>query len=317
MSYLKTSSTGPVELTTAGRISGASDVVSRRRALAVVKNLLQLTKPSIMLLVLITGAGALVLEGSMMSKPFQFLVFMIGLYLTGGAANALNQYFEREIDGKMKRTRHRRPLPTGKISAREALFFTLAIGAGGVLILGLFLNWLTAALSLATILFYSLFYTLWLKPHTAQNIVIGGIAGAMAPVGAWTAATGSLAVYPWILFLIIFLWTPPHFWALALCFKDDYRAAGLPMLPLKAGDRETVRQILIYSLLLAAASSLPLFYGAGPLYLGTAAVVNFIFIYRGLQAWRTLRHKEYWTVFKFSLIHLFALFVALIADKYI
>jgi len=229
----------------------------------------------------------------------------------------LNQYFEREIDGKMRRTRHRRPLPTGRLSAAEALFFTVAIGAGGVVILGLCFNWLTAVLSLATILFYSLFYTLWLKPHTAQNIVIGGIAGAMAPVGAWTAATGSLAVYPWILFLIIFLWTPPHFWALALCFKDDYRAAGLPMLPLKAGDRETVRQILIYSLLLAAASLLPLFYGAGLPYLGVAVAVNSVFIYRGLMARRSRRHKEYWSLFKFSLIHLFALFVALIADKYI
>ncbi len=316
MSYLKTSSSGHIELT-AGNIADGAVAVSRRSLLAIIKNLFQLTKPSIMLLVLITGAGALVIEGSMMKKPLQFFLFMIGLYLTGGSANALNQYFEREIDGKMRRTRHRRPLPTGRISAAEALFFTVAIGAGGVVILGLCFNWLTAVLSLTTILFYSLFYTLWLKPHTAQNIVIGGIAGAMAPVGAWTAATGSLAVYPWILFLIIFLWTPPHFWALALCFKDDYRAAGLPMLPLKAGDRETVRQILMYSLFLAAASLLPLFYGAGLPYLGVAVAVNSVFIYRGLQARRSRRHKEYWSLFKFSLIQLFALFVALIADKYI
>ncbi|TFG94075.1 MAG: protoheme IX farnesyltransferase, partial [Calditrichales bacterium] len=214
---------------------------------------LALTKPTIMLLVMITGATALFMEGSLLNEPLRFFLVLFALYLTGGSANALNQYFERDIDALMERTATRRPLPQKKIKAGHALIFSISIGVIGVLIFGFVFNWLTAMLSLATILFYSLYYTLYLKPNTTQNIVIGGVAGAMAPVGAWTAVTGEFALAPWLLFLIIFLWTPPHFWALAAFRTDDYVKSGLPMMPVIRGINSTMKQIFVYTLILVTA----------------------------------------------------------------
>jgi len=237
--------------------------------------------------------------------------------MTGGAANAFNQYFEHDIDARMTRTRNRRPLPLGRLSPRMAFWFSFGLAASGVALLALVFNLLTAALALATILFYSLVYTLWLKKSTPQNIVIGGIAGAMAPVGAWAAATGSTALTPWILFGIVFLWTPPHFWALALRFHDDYRATGLPMMPVTRGVDGTLRQIFYYTLALVAISLLYGLTGGGWFYLVSAAILGGVFIHK---AWTALHDKKIpaiWAVFTYSILYLFGLFLAMVVDKLI
>ncbi len=275
---------------------------------------IQLTKPTIMLLVLFTGGTALVMEGSLLHDPLKFLLVLVGLYLTGGSANALNQYFEREIDAKMERTARRRPLPLHFLGPREALTFAITIGLVGVILFGVFFNWLTAAMSLATLLFYALFYTLFLKPYTWHNIVIGGAAGAMAPVGAWAAATGQTAVAPWLLFLIIFLWTPPHFWALALYCKEDYIKARLPMLPVIKGDDATFRQILIYTYALILVSLAVFAVGAGWFYLVVALGLGGYLLKKAMVARRLKTVPAMRGLFGFSIIYLFGLFLALIAD---
>ena len=282
--------------------------------LASINNYIQLTKPTIMLLVVFTGSAALVVEGSFLSEPLKFLLVLIGLYLTGGCANALNQYLERDLDAKMERTKNRRPLPSGRLSPTRALIFSVSIGIGGVILFAYFFNWLTALLSLGTILFYSLYYTLWLKPNTTQNIVIGGIAGAMAPIGAWTAATNSMNVIPWLLFLIIFLWTPPHFWALALFSKKDYRIVGLPMMPVVKGEDSTRLQILVYTIILVISSLGLLFFGAGWIYGATALVLGVLFVRRAFQLYIGKTDKLARKLFGQSLLYLFGVFSAVIVD---
>ena len=282
--------------------------------LASINNYIQLTKPTIMLLVVFTGSAALVVEGSFLAQPLEFLLVIIGLYMTGGCANALNQYLERDLDAKMERTKNRRPLPSGRLSPNRALIFSVSIGIGGVFLFAYFFNWLTALLSLGTILFYSLYYTLWLKPNTTQNIVIGGIAGAMAPIGAWTAATNSLSVIPWLLFLIIFLWTPPHFWALALFSKKDYKIVGLPMMPVVKGDNSTRLQILVYTIILVISSFGLLFFGAGWIYGATAFILGVLFARRAFQLYIGKTDKLARQLFGQSLLYLFGVFSAVIVD---
>ncbi|MFC1475083.1 heme o synthase [Candidatus Zixiibacteriota bacterium] len=278
---------------------------------------LKLTKPKIMLLVIFTGSAALVWEGSFLSYPGKFLLVLMGLYLTGGCANALNQYFEREIDAKMTRTAGKRPLPTRRLEPKMALLFSIIIGIIGIAIFLLFFNWLTALLSLSTILFYSLFYTLWLKPNTPQNIVIGGIAGAMSPVGAWTAATGHFDIVPWIMFAIIFLWTPPHFWMLALYYKDDYDKAELPMMPVIKGEIATLKQIITYTIILFLVSMSLLAFGSGWFYLIVAFITGVIFIRKVIKAIQ-LKSKTYFrSVFGYSILYLFSLFTGIIIDSFI
>lgn len=279
-----------------------------------VRDYLSLTKPTIMFLVLFTGAAALLVEGSMIYEPLRFALFLIGLYLTGGAANALNQYFERDIDARMVRTQKRRPLPQKKISASHALVFSISIGVVGVALLAALFNWLTAALSLGTILFYGFFYTLLLKPWTTQNIVIGGAAGAMAPVGAWAAATGHLAMEPWLMFLIVFLWTPPHFWALALYCRDDYVRAKLPMLPVVKGAAKTLRQIIFYSIVLVLVSLAPIYYGSGWLYFAAALYLGWQLLVLCFRANRIREEAIYRKLFGYSIVYLFALFMVLVVD---
>ncbi len=240
-------------------------------------------------------------------------IFLACLYLTGGSANALNQYFEADIDAKMTRTCSRRPIPTGEIKPRQALLFSLIIGVLGVTIMALIFNLLTAALATATIIFYGLFYTLFLKPRTSQNIVIGGIAGAMAPVGAWTAATGAMALTPWFIFLIIFFWTPPHFWSLALKFKDDYYKAKLPMLPNKYGDTVALNNILYYTIILFAVSFLPLLINFNWIYLLTALVFGGLFIFRAAKMRHRGGKEAYWGMFKYSILYLFVILFVLSA----
>jgi len=278
---------------------------------------LQLTKPTIMLLVIITGATALVLEGSFLTRPLDFILFLTGLYLTGGSANAFNQYFERDIDARMSRTKKRRPLPQGALAPGRALAFAVSIGIGGVILLGVRFNLLTALLSLGTILYYSLFYTLMLKPNTPQNIVIGGVAGAMAPIGAWAAATGTIGPVAIILFLIVFIWTPPHFWSLALCFRDDYRAARLPMLPVIKGVDSTLRHIFYYSLVMVAVSLSYGLFGGGILYLTSAGILGVMFVRKAWNARKLKDRKVYWGVFTFSILYLFGLFAAMVIDTFV
>lgn len=268
-----------------------------------------------MILVLTAGATALIVEGSLLDDPFKFALFMIGLYLTGGSANALNQYLERNIDARMVRTAHRRPLPMRQLKPRQALVFSLAIGVAGVAVMYLVFNLLTALLAAMTIIFYSLFYTIILKPTTTQNIVIGGVAGAMAPLGAWTAATGQVALTPSLMSLIIFLWTPPHFWALAMRYKDDYDAARLPMMPNIKGDAATLVSMMRYTIVLLIVSIILGIIGFGWIYMLSAMALGIIFIYK-IQLARKIRKQILdWNVFKFSIVYLFGLFGAMVLDK--
>ncbi len=275
---------------------------------------IQLTKPTILLLVVLTGAAALVMEESLLSDPLRFALVILGLALTGGAANGLNQYFERDIDAVMERTRKKRPLPLGNLPPRAALIFACSLGVAAVLLFAGVFNLFSAVLALGTIIYYAFFYTLYLKPRMYQNIVIGGAAGSMAPVIAWAAATGGLNLTPWILFLIIFFWTPPHFWALAMCVKKDYEKAKIPMLPVVKGDKETARQILFYTLWMAAFSLALLFVRAGLVYLLLALILNGIFLYKAYRIWRRGAFAEAWGLFGYSIVYLLALFLGIMAD---
>ncbi|MFQ5500229.1 MAG: heme o synthase [Candidatus Zixiibacteriota bacterium] len=278
------------------------------------KQYIALTKPTIMLLVLFTGSTALIVEGSLLLQPLRFALVLVGLYFTGGAANALNQYFERDLDAQMKRTAGRRPLPMGTISPGRALVFSIVLAVGGVAIFALYFNWLTAGLATATLLFYSLYYTLYLKPTTAQNIVIGGIAGAMAPVGAWTAATGSMALIPWVLFAIVFFWTPPHFWTLAIWCKDDYSRVGLPMLPVVRGDKYTYDQIMRYSLVVVATSLTLVPLGFGWIYIIAATLLGWKLVAKVHYVRRHQSETALKSLFGYSLAYLFGLFLAVVVD---
>ncbi len=268
-----------------------------------------------MLLVLITGTAALVLEKSFASKPVDFILVLLGLFLTGGSANALNQYFERDIDALMSRTKRRRPLPLKKLGDQEALFFAIFIGIAGVLLFLFRFNGLSALLALFTIIFYGFFYTLWLKPNTSQNIVIGGIAGAMAPVIGWAASANTLFTFePWLLFLIIFLWTPPHFWALALYLKDDYQKVNLPMLPITKGDEFTIKQMYYYTILMVVISMSLALFNSGVVYLIIATVLGGIF----LKKLNDLKHNRNsgleQSLFRYSIIYLLAVFMTIIIE---
>jgi len=267
-----------------------------------------------MLLVGITGAAGILLEGSLAADPIGFTGALLLLLMAGGSANAFNQAFERDRDAQMERTRRRRPLPSAKIGPTEAFIVAGGLGVASIAGYAIWFNALAAWLSAATIAFYAFFYTLYLKPRTAQNIVIGGAAGAMAPVIGWAAGNGGVGIVPILLFLIIFLWTPPHFWALALCLKDDYRKVGLPMMPLVAGDASTWRQILVYVILTLAVSIAPLLYGVGFLYGLAALGLGIPLLTKTLKAMRLNEQKATWGVFGYSIVYLLGLFTAIIVD---
>ena len=278
---------------------------------------LALLKPRVMSLVVFTAlVGIVIAPGEV--HPIIAFASLVAIAVGAGAAGALNMWFDADIDGKMSRTRLR-PIPRGSVEPGEALVLGLILSVGSVTVLGLAANWLAAALLAFTIFFYVAIYTMWLKRRTPQNIVIGGAAGALPPVIGWAAATGSIGYESLVLFLIIFLWTPPHFWALSLYKADDYAKAGVPMLPVVAGFRGTQRQIMVYSALLAAAGVSPWAIGlAGPLYLATALVLGGAFI---AIAWRLALEQtepeiELWAkrLFAFSILYLFLLFSALLAE---
>jgi len=283
------------------------------------RSCLELMKPSIMILVLLTGATSLILEGSLVdSRQPQGLIriffILAALLLTGGSANALNMYLERDLDSQMSRTRNRRPLPLGKIKPREALIFAISIGVAGVAIFAVIFNLLSAALSLVTILFYSIFYTIYLKPRTPYNIVIGGAAGSMAPIIAWAAASGQISALSLLLSAIIFLWTPPHFWALALYLRKDYELVKCPMMPIAYGDRSTKLQILIYVVILVIFSAGCMIGGAGPLYIAVAGLSGLLFVYKAVRMLPTNNNERARGLFRYSIIYLFSIFSALAID---
>ena len=274
-----------------------------------------LTKPRIVLLVMITAVAGLVVEGSLLRDPVRFGLVLLAITLTAGSANAFNQYFERDLDAVMARTRKRRPLPMGRVSERGALIFAIGVGAASVVLLWVVGNSLSAWLAFGTIVFYGFFYTLWLKRRTVHNIVIGGAAGAMGPVIAWAAASGGIALAPVLLFLVIFLWTPPHFWALALCLQEDYRLVRIPMLPIVKGEAETYRQIELYTIALVALTlAMPFFHAGGAIFAAVAAACGAIFVWKAVRARRAATVTSAWNVFGYSIVYLFVLFLGVIAD---
>lgn len=279
---------------------------------------LNLTKPRISLLFAITGLTAILVEGTLLSEPLKVALLVCAIFLVGGSANAFNQYFERDIDAQMGRTAKKRPLPQGIISPQGALIFSIAIGGVGTLALWYWGGGLAALFGFATILYYGFYYTLWLKPRTPYNIVIGGVAGAMGPLIGWAAASGGVGWVPFILFLIVVMWTPPHFWALALCCKEDYSRVSLPMLPVVAGDEVTRRQIVLYSLLLVPLTlSLYLFGVVGWLYLSVALVLGALFLWGSFRLHRRKTLKSYWQFFGLTIAYLFLLFTTIILDTFI
>jgi len=280
-----------------------------------VRDFIELTKPRIVALVIVTAVAGLVVEGSLLRDPLKFALVLFAITLTAGSANAFNQYFERDLDAVMTRTRAKRPLPLHRVPPAAALAFAIGIGAVATAILYTVANPLSAMLAIGTIVFYGFFYTLWLKPRTVHNIVIGGAAGAMGPVIAWAAATGGLALAPVLMFLVIFLWTPPHFWALALCIQDDYRMVKIPMLPIVKGEAETFRQIEAYTVALVALTLVMPFVAAGGLVLGVISLVlGGIFVAKAIRARRAGSVVAARGVFAYSIIYLFVIFLGMIAD---
>ncbi|OVE82112.1 protoheme IX farnesyltransferase [bacterium K02(2017)] len=280
------------------------------------KAYLQLTKPTISFLFAITGMAAMLLESHLnATDPVRFWVIVFAIFLTGGAANAFNQYFERDVDKKMARTAKKRPLPQGLLTPFQALAFSLSGSIISTFLLFYYGGILAAALGVGTILFYSFYYTLWLKPRTPYNIVIGGIAGAMGPLIGCAAVTGSISWAAFIMFLIIFMWTPPHFWALAICCKEDYKSVSYPMLPLVVGDQETRKQILYYSFVLIPLSACLHFFIAGSvIYLLGSVLLGSLFLFGAYKVYHTTVIKTHWQFFAYSIVYLLALFGFLIAD---
>ncbi len=284
-------------------------------SIAGVGDYIELMKPRVMSLVVFTAfVGLMIAPGHL--HPVSAISALLCIAVGAGAAGALNMWYDADIDVRMERTA-KRPIPVGRVAPGEALAFGLTLATFSVVVLGLLVNVVAGALLAATIGFYVLVYTMWLKRRTPQNIVIGGAAGALPPVIGWAAVTGSVAVEPILLFLIIFFWTPPHFWALSLYRTEDYARAGVPMLPVVAGETETRRQILLYSLLLAPLGTAPWLLGfAGPVY-GVAAVATGALMVALALRLRGERdgHAASKQMFAFSILYLFLLFAMLLADR--
>jgi protoheme IX farnesyltransferase len=286
-----------------------------RGSYASIGDYVALTKPRVMSLVVFTAlVGLMVAPGDI--DPFAGVFALLCIAAGAGAAGALNMWYDADIDALMARTAMR-PIPSGRVSRPEALAFGLMLGTCAVLSLGTFLNMAAAALLAFTIFFYVVVYTMWLKRRTPQNIVIGGAAGALPPVIGWVAAAGNVGVEPLILFLIIFLWTPPHFWALSLNLAGEYARAGVPMLPVVAGRAETKRQILLYSVVLAPVSLLPWALGfAGAVYGAAAAMLGSIMIFLSWQVHRSNdgERRPARRLFVFSMLYLVLLFGVLLMN---
>jgi len=275
---------------------------------------LALLKPRVMSLVVFTGLVGLYLAPGTL-HPFLAFVAVLCIAVGAGASGAINMWYDRDIDAVMARTKDR-PIPAGRVAPENALTFGVVLAVGSVTLMGVAVNWVAAALLALTIAFYVFVYTAWLKRRTPQNIVIGGASGAFPPMIGWAAVTGDVSLAPFVLFALIFVWTPPHFWALALYRAGDYAKAGVPMLPVVAGDRETRRQILIYTALLAPVALAPAFIGlSGPVYAGAAALLSAAFLLHGWNVLRDRRDVVAKRMFGFSIVYLFGLFAMLVVDK--
>ena len=285
------------------------------------RDFVALTKPRVMTLVVFTGlCGLLAAPGHI--HPVLGFTAILCIALAAGAAAALNQWIEADSDGLMKRTANR-PLPAGRMDRQSALHFGVGLSFFSVILMGLALNWFAAAILAFSILFYVFVYTLWLKPRTAQNIVIGGAAGAFPPVIGWAAVTGDVSALPIALFCLIFFWTPPHFWALALYVRPDYAAAGIPMLPVVAGERETRRQIWGYTAIMAVAAFAPVLLGlTGPIYGTVAVIATLLFAVLAFRVFSSLElethnMKAERALFRYSILYLFILFGAVVVDRWV
>lgn len=274
---------------------------------------LALLKPRVMSLVCFTGlVGMLVAPGSI--HPVIAFTTLLCIAIGAGASGAINMWCDRDIDAVMRRTRNR-PIPTGRVGASDALGFGVFLAVASVTLMGLAVNWVAASLLAFTIGFYVFVYTMWLKRRTPQNIVIGGAAGALPPVIGWAAVTGGVDLLPLALFAIIFVWTPPHFWALALYRSDDYAEAGVPMLPVVAGRGETRRQILLYSLVLVPLALAPWLIGfSGWIYGLGVSLLGARFLRLAYAVWRDGTDRDAKRLFGFSILYLFLVFVLLLAD---
>jgi heme o synthase len=285
-------------------------------------DLLILTKYRITAVAMFTGYTAIAVHGQYASDWTHIWPCLLSLFLTGGAANTLNQIFELKKDAVMNRTKSRRPLPDGRVTVPQAVVFAViqALVAQALLVWA-YGSWLAVGLSLFTIIYYSFFYTLWLKPRHYLNIVIGGVPGAMGPLIAWAAVSGTLTWEPWVMFLIIFLWTPPHVWALAIKLKEDYARAGIPMLPVVKGVDETTRQIFWYTVVMVIGTlALPMvtnlwpIWVKAPVYTALAVVLGLVFLVWSWLLWQRRPVMATMPLFRFSIVYISALFIGLIVD---
>jgi protoheme IX farnesyltransferase len=275
-----------------------------------------LLKPGVMSLVVFTGAAGIVVAPGTL-HPFLGCVALLCIAIGSGAGGALNMWYDRDIDALMARTA-KRPLPAGRIAPNDALAFGMILAVGAVALMGIAVNWAAAGILAFAIFFYAVVYTQWLKRATPQNIVIGGAAGAFPPLIGWVAVTGDVSLYSVVLFLIIFLWTPPHFWALALYRCGDYARAGVPMLPVAAGPDETRRQIVLYTTLLIPVTMMPVFLqDAGMMYAAVALSLGALFLKyaRALKVQATDAAAR--KLFLYSILYLFLLFAGLMIDKWV
>ncbi|ABS62294.1 protoheme IX farnesyltransferase [Parvibaculum lavamentivorans DS-1] len=282
------------------------------------RDFFELLKPRVMSLVIFTAlVGIAVAPGGI--HPVIAFTALLCIAVGAGASGALNMWYDADIDARMARTANR-PIPAGRVTAREAAVFGSILSVFAVMTMGVLVNWVAAALLAFTIFFYLVVYTMWLKRRTPQNIVIGGAAGAFPPMIGWAAVTGSVSIEPFVLFLIIFMWTPPHFWALALYRSGDYEKVGVPMLPVVSGEKETRRQIMLYSLALVPVTLLPGFLGfAGALYMGATAALGAGFLWLAFGIWRTepgaAQDKAAKRLFGYSILYLFLIFSLLLVEK--
>ena len=281
---------------------------------SMVRDLVMLTKPRIISLLLVTTIAPMFVAGS--PTFLLVLVVLVGGYLMAGGANAVNMYLDRDIDTRMSRTRLR-PIPSGRMGPRAVLAFGVALATAATFLLARYVNVLTAVLALGGFYFYVFVYTRWLKRTTPQNIVIGGAAGAFPPLVGWAAMTGTVDLTAMYLFLIVFYWTPPHFWALALLKQRDYGRAGIPMAPLVWGERATMQQMMWYNVILIALTLLPVAFGAfGVIYFVSAAILGGLLLLGVIRISTSADFtKPAWTVYKFSLLYLALLFVAMVIDR--
>lgn len=295
--------------TTLTSLRSAPAATAARQTLA---DYVELTKPKVQSLLLLTTVTTMEVAGS--PPAGKVALTCLGGYLAAGGAGAVNHYYDRDIDAQMKRTASR-PIPAGRIAPRHALAFGVALAAASFLLMSLTLNVLAASLALSGFAGYVGVYTLWLKRRTVQNIVIGGAAGAVPPLVGWAAVRGSLSWTAVYLFAIVFYWTPPHFWALSLLMKGEYEKVGVPMMPVVRGERETRRQILLYTLLLYAVTQLPFCAGAfGGIYLASSMLLGLMFIGGAVWLYRRADRRAALKLYLYSLAYLALLFSAMVAD---